>query len=372
MAKSRKILFTAITVFIVLVIAELCCRAYYYQALSPLHPVAGIQLLKDLRDKFRHFRDDDSLTRMLERNQALVRPQVSREENNEINRECIAANRAIYEPWVEFAFMDVRSRYVNVIDHRRLSIPDRSDSGGEPLKIYFLGGSTTYGYDVTDAETIPSAFVRAYQEKYPGGRPIRVFNLGMPFYYSYQELIQLSDRLFKDEHPDMVIMLDGVNDCFEASAAIVPAPIFTPRNRDRITPGDVDNPSNQIRDYYKLPAGMSLDSVCNLLINRYLANIRHAHDLTALYHIPLYCFWQPTPYYNYPNRAGDPICAKSKQERFEKIWPRIRDSAVGIPWLSFLGDMLHDEKGLPFVDQIHYSPGFNRAIAEKMLDFIHF
>jgi len=376
-------LFTGITVFIVLLITELFCRAYYYSALSPLHRVATVQLLKDLRDKFRHYRDDDSLTRMLQRNQALVRPQLSREENNEIDRECRAANRAVYEPWVEFAFMDVRSKYVNVTDHRRLSIPDRSDSGAkEPLRIYFLGGSTTYGYDVTDAETIPSAFVRAYQQKYPGGRPIRVYNLGMPFYYSYQELIQLSDRLFTGEHPDMVIMLDGVNECFEASAAIVPAPIFTPRNRDRITPGDVDNPSNQIRDYYKLPDGMSLDSVCTLVINRYVANIRHAHDLGAIYHIPVYCFWQPAPYYDYPNRAGDPICAQSKQERFEKIWPRIRDSAggmraaglraAGMPWLHYLGDMLHDEKGLPFVDQLHYSPAFNRAIAEKMLDFIQF
>jgi hypothetical protein len=199
-----------------------------------------------------------------------------------------------------------------------------------------------------------------------------VFNLGMPFYYSYQELIQLSDRLFLDEHPDMIIMLDGVNECFEASAAIVPAPIFTPRNRDRITPGDVDNPSNQIKDYYKLPAGMSLDSACTLVINHYLANIRHAHDLAALYQIPLYCFWQPVPYYHYPNRANDPICAQSKQERFEKICPRIRDSAAAIPFLSFLGDMLQDEKGLPFVDQIHYSPGFNRAVAEKMLDQIDF
>lgn len=366
-------LYYAIIIAVVLLIAELCCRAYYYQTLSPLHRVAMVQLLKDLRAKVRHYRDDDSLARMLQRNQSLVRPQVSREENNEIDRECRAANRAVYEPWVEFAFMDVRSKYVNVIDHRRLSIPDRSDSAAkDPLRIYFIGGSTTYGYDVTDAETICSAFVRGYQQKYPGGRPIQVFNLGMPFYYSYQELILLSDRLFHDEHPDMVIMLDGVNDCFEAGAAIIPAPVFTPRTRDRITPGDVDDPSNQIKDYYKLPDGMSLDSSCTLIVNHYLANIRHAHDLTQLYHIPIYCFWQPMPYYNYPNRANDPICAQSKQERFEKICPRIKDSAAGIPYLTFLGDMLHDEKGLPFVDQIHYSPRFNQTIAEKMLSLIVF
>jgi hypothetical protein len=34
--------------------------------------------------------------------------------------------------------------------------------------------------------------------------------------------------------------------------------------------------------------------------------------------------------------------------------------------------MLEEEKGLPFIDQIHYSPRFNQAIAEKMLSRIVF
>ncbi len=76
------------------------------------------------------------------------------------------------------------------------SLPDRSDSLVEDaFTIWFLGGSTMYGFNVTDAETIPAAFVRAYRLTHPHGRPIRVFNLGMPFYYSYQELILLTDRL---------------------------------------------------------------------------------------------------------------------------------------------------------------------------------
>jgi hypothetical protein len=372
-SRSRKLLYYGIAFFLMLVIGELICRAYYYQTLSTLHPSGLIQLAKDLKHQFAHHADEANLVPRLQHNQALVRPQLSREENNEIERECREANRAVFEPWVEFAFMDVRSKYVNVTDHRRLSIPDRSDSTAKkPFCIYFIGGSTIYGYDVTDAETIPSAFVRAYRGRYPRGRPIRVFNLGMPFYYSYQELILLSDRLFRDERPDMIVMLDGLNDCFEATASFIRAPVLTPRLRDRITPGDVGNAGNQLVDYYTFPAGMSLDSGCTLIVNRYLSSIRHAHDLAGLYHIPLYSFWQPMPYYNYPNRAGDPICSQAEQPRFGKVCPMIRDSAATIPYLHFLGDMLHDEKGLPFVDQLHYSPYFNRVIAEKMLDFIQF
>ncbi len=126
-----------------------------------------------------------------------MRPGVSKAENDEINRENAEANRAAYEPWVEFAFMDFRSKYVNVSDHIRRSDPDRSDTvAHDPYRIYILGGSTTYGYNVTDAETISSFFIRAYRQKYPAGRAIQVINLGMPFYFSYQELIQLTDKSF--------------------------------------------------------------------------------------------------------------------------------------------------------------------------------
>jgi hypothetical protein len=380
MSRPRKLLYYVIMIALVALMIELFCRAYYYQKLSPPRSFATAQLFKDLGDRFGSHKEEDLILRRLSRNQYLVRPELSAAENDTINRECIAANKAVYLPWVDFTFMDYRSKYVNVVDHRRQSQPDRSDpTDPNPLRIFFLGGSTTYGLDVTDAETIPSAVVNAYRRKYPGGRPIQVVNLGMPYYFSYQELIQLTDLLMRNDRPEMrndrpdiVIMLDGLNDCFEASAAVARAPVFAPRFQDRIKPGDVEYLSQQLQQYYDLPGGASVDSACAMVANTYLDNIRHAHDLTALYHIPLYCFWQPVPYYNYGNRANDPICTHSEQPRYGKIFSRVAGSAAKIPYLTYLGDMLHDEKGLPFVDQLHYSPAFSRTIAEKMLSCIDF
>jgi hypothetical protein len=370
-SRSRKILYYSITFLLVLLGAELCTRAYYYQQL-PSHPVAVIRLMKDVRKQVMRHLFTDTLTKRLQNNHYLVRPGVSKAENDEINRENEQANRAAYEPWVEFAFMDVRSKYVNVSDHIRRSDPDRSDSAArDPYKIFFLGGSTTYGYNVTDAETISSFFIRAYRQKYPAGRAIQVINLGMPFYFSYQELIQLTDKIFRDEKPDMVIMLDGLNDCLTANAAFTRAPVFAPGIRDLINPGSADMGMQQA-DSYKLPEGMSTDSACTMIYRRYIDNIRHAREITACNHIPLYCFWQPVPYYNYPNRLNDPICTHSTPERFGKIYPLVKSAAGQIPYLFFLGDMLQEEKGLPFIDQIHYSPRFNQAIAEEMLSRIVF
>ncbi len=169
----------------------------------------------------------------------------------------------------------------------------------------------------------------------------------------------------------MVIMLDGLNDCLQANAAFTRAPVFAPGIRDLINPGSADAGSQQTGSY-ELPKGMTSDSACTMVYRRYIDNIRHAREITACNHIPLYCFWQPVPYYNYPNRLNDPICTHSTPERFGKIYPLVKGAAGEIPYLFFLGDMLQEEKGLPFIDQIHYSPSFNQAIAQKMLSLIVF
>lgn len=359
-----------------------------------------VQLVRDIKDRVGQRFTKDTLTPHLQHNHYLARPCFSNEDNDEVNSEHRAANQAVYEPWVEFAFRDIRSKYVNVQDHIRRSVPERSDtpppgpgfinaplpdpflldflpSGSQqpspntnrPFTIFFLGGSTTYGFNVTDAETIPSSFVRAYQEKHPQGHPIRVVNWGMPFYFSYQELILLTDQIFRDNTPDMVIMLDGLNDCLQANATYTRAPVFALGIQELVRPGTATANSQQ-QGYYELPATMSIDSACRMVVQRYVDNIRHARDITAVYHIPLYCFWQPVPYYNYSNRTHDPICTQSSPPRFSLIYPLVKQKATEIPYLFFLGDMLQDEKGLPFIDQIHYSPAFNRTIAQKMLDVV--
>ena len=397
-SKGKKLLYSGITIGLLLLIFELISRAYYYQRLSP-HPLAMVQLVRDVRDRVEQKFAKDTLTPHLQHNHYLARPSFSDEDNNEVNSEHREANQAVYEPWVEFAFRDIRSKYVNVQDHIRRSVPERSDapppgpgfinapasdsflleflssgpqqrssaSTNNPFTIFFLGGSTTYGFNVTDAETIPSFFVGAYQEKYPQGRPIRVVNWGMPFYFSYQELILLTDQIFRDNKPDMVIMLDGLNDCLQANATYTRAPVFALGIQDLVRPGTATANSQQ-QDYYELPATMSPDSACRMVVQRYVDNIRHAREITATYNIPLYCFWQPVPYYNYPNRAQDPICTQSSPPRFSMIYPLVKARTAEIPYLFFLGDMLQDEKGLPFIDQIHYSPSFNRTIAKRMLD----
>ena len=367
---ARKVLFYCIMIAMLLVLLELISRAYYYQHLSR-HPIAIVQLMKDMKQGATSLMARDTAKKRVEKAEEMLRPGWPASEIEAIGNEQTAANSAVFRPWVEFTFRDFHGKYIHVTDGVRRSAPDRSDdSAGNPLKILFLGGSTMYGFDLADEETIPSCFVRAYRQLHPHGRPIRVVNFGTPFYHSYQELIQLADLLFRDERPDMVIMLDGLNDCLSVNNAIRRVPAFAIGKGDTYRPGSDDDQKNQLQDFPDLPPGMSVDSASRVACMRYFDNIRHACDLTAQYHIPLFCFWQPVPYYNYPNRDHDPICTHARNPRFECIYPMVKREGEGLPYFFFLGDMLQDEKGLPFIDQIHYSPRFSQAIAEKMLSLI--
>ena len=367
---AKRILYYSITIALLLVMLELVSRAYYFTRLSK-HPIAFIQLLKDSKHGAQSLFTKDTELRRVEKAQELLRPGMPKNESDLIAAEQAEANSAVFTPWMEFAFRDYHGKHLNVADHIRRSDPDRSDtSKKDPFCILFLGGSTTYGYNVTDEETIPSAFVRAYRQAHPDGRPIRVVNRGIPFYYSYQELIELADLLFKGEKPNMVIMLDGLNDCIGAIDSYNHIPAFALGNDGFFTAARIADEKKMLEDLRKLPDGISADSAYRAVCERYLENIRNAHALAGLYHIPVYCFWQPVPYYNYPNRTRDPICTQDQSERFEQIYPLVKTRGAGIPYFFFLGDMLQEEKGLPFIDRFHYSPQFSQSVAQKMLSLI--
>jgi len=108
----------------------------------------------------------------------------------------------------------------------------------------------------------------------------------------------------------------------------------------------------------------------NSIANNYLTNIATAKFLSDSYDIELFCFWQPVPFYNYPNRANDPACAKFEKPAFDIIYPKIKSATSRIDYLFYLGDMLQNEKGLPFVDKTHYSVEMNQKIVEEMMRII--
>jgi lysophospholipase L1-like esterase len=75
------------------------------------------------------------------------------------------------------------------------------------VRIVCLGGSTTFGYHVTDGEEWPARL----GTKLPEGGPIDVVNAGRPGATTWSDFRALRDRLLQFE-PDVVLLYEGFND----------------------------------------------------------------------------------------------------------------------------------------------------------------
>lgn len=110
-----------------------------------------------------------------------------------------------YEDTVGFKERPRKTKFVNVNEY---GIRQNSNT---PLimddlngSIWFFGGSTTFGYGVTDKETIPAQLENIVKT--------RVVNFGRGYFYSAQENMLLNDYLKAGYRPRMVLFLDGVNE----------------------------------------------------------------------------------------------------------------------------------------------------------------
>ena len=110
-----------------------------------------------------------------------------------------------YEPWVGYKEEETTSRFVNVDEYGiRANGPSRRTVSDLDGAVWFFGGSTTFGYGVADAETIPARLENLL------GRP--VVNLGAGGYYSAQENVLLNQYLRIGYRPSLAIFLDGINE----------------------------------------------------------------------------------------------------------------------------------------------------------------
>lgn len=367
--RSRLILFLLFQLILIFFLIESILSIAYYQKYGS-NSLATIQFAKKLQKKVQ----GEGPSSFNEKNQQLVRPNASVEDNRKLVEETRESNRFVYEPWVQFRNADYQGKFVNVQHLIRKSSPDNfiPANANDTLDIYFLGGSTLFGFNVADAETIPSQFVQLYKER-AGTKAIRVFNLGIPYYYSYQELMLLSHLLYTGSRPDIIIQLDGLNDFWFIQSAYYRRPHFTYMIQD-VFNMDLTTGRFHFKDTFdrmtKDPVNVAADVVYKQAVDHYFENIFHTQRLANNFQCRAYFFCQPVPFYNYPNQQNDPVCDKDQHTRFDKIYPEVekRVSSSKMPGIYFLGNMLKDEKGYPFVDGFHYSPEMNRKLAAEILD----
>ena len=369
-SSARVILYTVILFGLLMLTIEIIFSVFFYHQHSS-EKLAIVEAGKRLKGMFKEKPGSVNVE-----NQKLVRPDSSQATNKQIAEEIHQSNKFQYEPWVEFKNVDYSGKFVNIQQAFRHTVPSAyyNPNSKDTIDIFFFGGSTIFGFNLADEETIPSQFVKRYQQKNPNGKSIRVRNLGTPTYYSLQELMLFANLVFKGERPDMVVFLDGVNDFWFAKASYYNQSYFSYILRQVFSQDLLNTGKFSFKDtadrMFRDPENIPLTQFNDTLIAHYFSNIQNAKMMANLIGAKSYFFCQPVPFYKYPNQQKDPICFKDQHTRYDYIYPIVEKKLDSAANQFFLGNMLQNEAGYPFVDGLHYSPLFTRKIVDEMLNRI--
>jgi hypothetical protein len=286
-----------------------------------------------------------------------------------------------YQPWTQFAEppFDGALVHVEADDRGLLRRRTRAAPGGHgaPLSVFVLGGSTTFGYYAADDETWPSALAEVLAARAPAGVRVEVANYGRGYYNPSQEAVLLLD-LFKSGHrPDLVVFMDGVN---WGPAEDVPQ--FTKRLASGFRSMQAPPPPSPLdavawlpmarlaRRFGSAPAPEPASAERRdtaQVVERFLSSWRVADSLCRLYGSQCRFFLQPDPVFNY--RAGlyrRALPASFLEERAQRadFYARLAGQTAATDLTGLFAEWGADHQAV--VDDVHYSPAFNRFLAEQV------
>jgi lysophospholipase L1-like esterase len=103
---------------------------------------------------------------------------------------------------------DIAGKHVHVSDGVRRSWAP-TPAGGDPMTVYFLGGSAMFGLYQRDEHTIPSEFAKLAAAD---GIEVRAVNYGRLAYVNWQEVLLLEQLVTRGAKPDLALFYDGFNE----------------------------------------------------------------------------------------------------------------------------------------------------------------
>lgn len=297
----------------------------------------------------------------------------------------------VYAPLVQHREAAAEGRFVNVdqAGFRRSAAQGPWPPDPAALNVFVYGGSTTFGYGVSDEQTIPSRL----QEELAGmgcWAQVAVYNFGRGNYYSDQERSLFESHLTAGLRPDVAIFVDGLNEWKEA-------PKFTDRLDYLLRESQAGLIARAVKglplvDLIRLirgtaqPPGEGSGADPRLdgerYLDRWLRNKRLISAAAREFGVSPLFVWQPTPAYGY-HMELHPFAAETEAV-FDAPGRRASSHAYGLldgmraehPDLEPAGDFLwiadlqRDRAQPLYVDAVHYTAAFCREIAQSVATFV--
>jgi len=289
-----------------------------------------------------------------------------------------------YEPWVGFKERPRSGKFVNVSHEGfRHSYRKNLKLDNKGISIYVFGGSTTFGYGLDDASTIPSHLQRYLNALYPE-KMINVYNFGRAYYYTTQELDLLHHLLKQNHVPIIAVFIDGLNDgqmrpyYSREMTILFDAFNYSNYRLIRITLSRIVNHCSLMRVLKKLKRvvfrqtstddpdiKLELNPDAKSVCAAYLTNRETIHILSAQYGFTPYFFIQPVPGYR-NHFSSHMFMPKDRPPGWNQSLKRqmalLEKTADNESSFSLAG-ILEKHKSQPFVDEYHYTSEVCEKIA---------
>lgn len=319
-----------------------------------------------------------------------VYPGLSLDEIREIMAETWG-RRVVYDPFAQFREAPFAGKYVNV---HEAGFRAGRDQGPWPpakdeMRIFMFGGSTLFGYGVRDEDTIGSHLQQFLRDQLK--RKVSVYNFGQGSYFSLQERALWEQLLLAGHSPDTAIFFDGLNEFCQYTGE----PAWSQAMRDFVNHQTNDWSQRWISrtSLARLARGIGsrlgrspedgvpgadaaagrhaepglLEAVCE----RYLGNKRLIEAAASAYGVRCVFVWQPIPTYRYdPSRhlflrEGVSAPHRYAAPGYALMAARLADKRLGRNFL-WLADIQQDRQEPLYVDQVHYTAGFSKTVAEAI------
>jgi hypothetical protein len=289
----------------------------------------------------------------------------------------------VYEPYTDMTDPPARGRFVNVdaAGFRPIPRQGRWPPEAERHTVFVFGGSTTFGYGVTDSDTI-AAYL---QPLLPAdrGRPVSVYNFGHSGYYSTQERILFERLLVAGHRPDTAIFVDGLNEFVSANDV--------PMTAGRLGPGYDLTQEPPLRTALRiLPItttvmrfGRALGVVppvpprdgskpeAREILARYRRSKAVIAAIGASHGVRTVFVWQPVPTYGFPPGAGGRWPVGPSTPLVREAYPLMAAAhAAGELGDDFVwcADAAVDGTEAFYVDLVHYAPVLCERVARCIAD----
>jgi hypothetical protein len=316
-----------------------------------------------------------------------VYPELSASDIHQLLRET-RTRRFSFDPFTHYKESPYEGRFVNVHDAGfRLSggdAPQPWPPSATNINVFVFGGSTTFGYGVSDAETIPARLGSYLAHKLPNA--VCTYNFGRGTYASTQERILFEKLLLAGTVPDVAVFIDGVND-FVRRDGLPDMSENLKEAFERPTATRIlsESPMGRLqraigkrhRSIGSEAGGWAPDDkqAIKEVVGRYLGNKQMIEAVARSYHVSAAFVWQPTPIYKYDDdhyhifKNQGYGSSAIMREGYAEMASHLRGTGQRekVCWLA---DMQESRKEPLYVDQMHYTAPFSAEIAQSVGEFL--